>query len=206
VTKQILTDNLDLQGFNENIFNFNYYSLTINSIYLDCFVLNTTTICRCILEHALLSVSSLITYSVPCILIMLLVKLLFFSVLFTTVSLSFIMNTQSWSQSNKLEERNGNIHGNEMKINKSSKVINRRIDHGEVLYVKADKAIQISQLSRNYLFHSVMTSLLPFRSSSLLLCDHDWVFIMKLKDTVVNNTEKNNSFTSNMIRIHGTEE
>ena len=98
-----------------------------------------------------------------------------------------------------------NIHGNEMKINKSSKVINRRIDHGEVLYVKADKAIQISQLSRNYLFHSVMTSLLPFRSSSLLLCDHDWVFIMKLKDTVVNNTEKNNSFTSNMIRIHGTE-
>jgi len=50
-----------------------------------------------------------------------------------------------------------------------------------------------------------MSSLLPFRSNGLLFCDHDWVFIMKLKDNVGNNTEKDNSFTSNMIRIHGTE-
>lgn len=98
-----------------------------------------------------------------------------------------------------------NIHGNEMKINKPSTVINRRIDHGEVLYVKADKTIQISQLSQNYLSHSVMSSLLPFRSFGLSFCDLDWVFIKKLKDNVVNNAVKDNSFTSDMIRIHGTE-
>jgi hypothetical protein len=46
---------------------------------------------------------------------------------------------------------------------------------------------------------------IPKQRIVTLLCDHDWVFIMKLKDNVVNNTEMNNSFTSNMIRIHGTE-
>lgn len=98
-----------------------------------------------------------------------------------------------------------NIHGNEMKINKPSTVINRRIDHGEVLYVKADKTIQISQLSRNYLYHSVISSPLSFRSIGLSFCDNDWVFITKRKDTVVNNAGKDNIITSNMIRIHGSE-